>query len=148
MDSLFFIVAFIASPFVPMGNIKRGVLVSAAAVAVIVGTFVFLLTWETTSEFFVNLIGNYLGLGFVIITKVLILKSLQTKFFAAFYRKNPMAANIVTLAVECYSAAISIYFMVVRAIKVLVIGAMYIGRIDTPLFADGVGVFGPLEIGE
>lgn len=131
-----------------MGNIKRGVLVSAAAVAVIVGTFVFLLTWETTSEFFVNLIGNYLGLGLVIITKVLILKSLQTKFFAAFYRKNPMAANIVTLAVECYSAAISIYFMVVRAIKVLVIGAMYIGRIDTPLFADGVGVFGPLEIGE
>ena len=95
-----------------------------------------------------SLIGNYLGLGLVIITKVLILKSLQTKFFAAFYRKNPMAANIVTLAVECYSAAISIYFMVVRAIKVLVIGAMYIGRIDTPLFADGVGVFGPLEIGE
>lgn len=72
----------------------------------------------------------------------------QNRFYSAFYRRSPLAANIVTLAMECYTAAISIYFMVVRAIKVFLIAALYIGRIETPLFADGVGIFGPIEIGK
>lgn len=130
------------------GGMFFGVLVSATAVALIVGTFIFLLTWEESSAFFLSLIGNYLGLGLVVVTRLLILQVLRNKTYAAFYRKNPLAANIVTLAMECYTAAISIYFMVVRLVKVLIIGALYIGRIETPLFAEGVGIFGPLEIGE
>lgn len=130
------------------GGMFWGVIVSAAAVALIVGTLVFLLAWETSSAFMLALIGNYLGLGLVIIAKILVMQMLRNKFFAAFYRRSPLAANLVTVALECYSAAISVYFMVVRAVKILILGAMYIGRIDTPLFADGVGMFGPVEIGK
>lgn len=130
------------------GGMFWGVLVSASSVAVIVGTFLFLLTWKQTSAFFLSIIGNYLGLGVVIVTKIIILQTLRNKFFSAFYRRSPLAANLLMLAMECYTAAISIYFMVVRAVKILIIGAMYIGRIDTPLFADGVGIFGPIELGE
>jgi hypothetical protein len=130
------------------GGMFWGVIVSAVAVALIVGTFVFLLAWETSSTFMLSLIGSYLGLFLVIVAKIILLQLLRNKFFAAFYRRNPMAANLMTLALECYSAAISVYFMVVRAVKILIIGAMYVGRVDTPLFADGVGMFGPIELGK
>lgn len=130
------------------GGMLWGILVSAGAVAVIVGTIIFLLTWEQTSAFFLSLIGGYLGLGLVIVTKIIILQLLRHKFFAAFYRVNPLAANLVTLAMECYTAAIASYFMVVRGVKILLLGAMYIGRIDTSLFAEGVGMFGPIELGK
>jgi hypothetical protein len=130
------------------GGMFWGVIVSAAAVALIVGMLVFLLGWEASSAFMLSLIGNYLGLGLVITAKIIVLQLLRNKFFAAFYRRSPLAGNLVTIALECYSAAISVYFMVVRAVKILILGAMYIGRIDTPLFADGVGMFGPVEIGK
>jgi hypothetical protein len=129
------------------GGMFWGVIVSAIAVAMIVGAFVFLLVWDTSSAFMLSLIGNYLGLGLVIVTKIIVLQLLRNKFFAAFYRRSPLAGNLVTVALECYSAAISVFFMVVRAVKILILGAMFIGRIDTPLFADGVGMFGPIEIG-
>lgn len=47
---------------------------------------------------------------------------------------------------ECYAFAISIWFMLVRTIRILIIAALYLGRVDTPLFAPGVGIFGPLEV--
>lgn len=87
-------------------------------------------------------------MGLVIVAKIIILQLLHKKFFDAFYRVNPLAANLVTLAMECYTAAIASYFMVVRGVKILLLGAMYIGRIDTALFADGVGIFGPIEVGK
>lgn len=128
------------------GGMFWGVVVSAAAIAVIVGTFVFLLAWEKSSSFFLALIGSYLGLGLVIGAKVIFLQVVRRQVNAAFYRKSVLASNIGTIAMECYSVAISIWFMVVRAIKALILGAMYIGRVDTPLFAEGVGMFGPIEV--
>jgi hypothetical protein len=128
------------------GGMLWGVLISSVMIAAIVGGFVYLLLWPTTSRVMFSFIGNYLGLLIVIITRLIAVKCLRSAYFAAFYRKKPFSGNIMTIIMECYSVAISVWFMVVRGIKILIIGALYIGRIDTPLFAPGVGILGPIEI--
>jgi hypothetical protein len=36
--------------------------------------------------------------------------------------------------------------MLVRMLKIVLIGAFFVGRLDTPLFAPGVGNIGPVRI--
>lgn len=50
------------------------------------------------------------------------------------------------LGVEWGSFAVSAGFALLRMIKLLVIACAYIGRIDRPFLAKGVGQIGPLEI--
>jgi hypothetical protein len=101
------------------GGMLWGVLISSVMIAAIVGGFVYLLLWPTTSRVMFSFIGNYLGLLIVIITRLIAVKCLRSAYFAAFYRKKPFSGNIMTIIMECYSVAISVWFMVVRGIKIL-----------------------------
>lgn len=67
-------------------------------------------------------------------------------YFRAFYRKKPAAANIVALILECTNFALSVGFVFMRMVKLLVAAALYVGRIDTPFLAPGVGRVGSFEI--
>uniref|UniRef100_A0A6U6KSK7 Uncharacterized protein n=2 Tax=Odontella aurita TaxID=265563 RepID=A0A6U6KSK7_9STRA len=75
----------------------------------------------------------------VIIFRVLLLIAVRTKLYEAFYRPKPARANIITLALEAANFALSFGFIIVRSVKLLFISAFYIGRIDTPFLAPGVG---------
>eukprot|EP00567_Pseudictyota_dubia_P008535 CAMPEP_0197445258 /NCGR_PEP_ID=MMETSP1175-20131217/10520_1 /TAXON_ID=1003142 /ORGANISM="Triceratium dubium, Strain CCMP147" /LENGTH=82 /DNA_ID=CAMNT_0042976185 /DNA_START=28 /DNA_END=272 /DNA_ORIENTATION=+ len=69
---------------------------------------------------------------------------LRATVFAAFYRKRPAQGNIVSLILEVANIGYAVGTALARAIKLVLISLLYIGRLDTPLLADGVGV-GPLQ---
>lgn len=47
---------------------------------------------------------------------------------------------------ECWNIGLSSGIMLVRAIKLVLITVCYLGRLDTPLLADGVGLIGPIQL--
>ena len=71
---------------------------------------------------------------------------LRDNFYSGFYRKRPAAANIMNVILECWSLAKSAMVVIVRFVKLMIVAAIYIGRIDTHMLAPGVGYVGPLQL--
>lgn len=90
--------------------------------------------------------AQIVGMAVVYILKVLVLIVLRRYFFAAFYRKKPAAANIMGAMLECWHLGLATGQMFLRSLFLFFITAFYIGRIDTPLLAPGVGQIGPLML--
>ena len=63
--------------------------------------------------------------------------------YTGFYRKRPIVGNIATLALECWHIALTIGFMAARVVKIMLCAAFYVGRVDTPVLAEG-GIGGKL----
>lgn len=124
----------------------RGLMISSVVIGALAGGFIYALMWEPTQRLVFGLVGNLFGLSVVLVVKIIIMQIIRFSHYKAFYRTKPLSANIVNIAMECYAIGISIWFMLVRTIKIVIISALYLGRTDTPLFSAGVGIFGPLEI--
>lgn len=75
--------------------------------------------------------------------KLLLVCALLRFQFVGFYRKHPGRNNITSLALESVNVAFAIGTALARAVKLVLISSLYIGRLDTPLLAPGVGK-GPL----
>lgn len=90
------------------------------------------------------MISNILGFLITYSIKVGVLLVLRRYLFRAFFRERAALANFVSLALECWNLALTSGFMLVRSSKLLLVTAFYLGRIDTPVLAPGVGVVGPL----
>lgn len=72
--------------------------------------------------------------------------SCRASYYQAFYRKKPASANISALAFECTNFSLTVGFVALRMCKLILAAALFVGRIDTPVLADGVGRFGNFEI--
>ena len=59
--------------------------------------------------------------------------------YKAFYRKRPFPANVSLLALEWANFTLTVFFVVIRLVKLMITAGFYIGRIDTPFLAKGVG---------
>ena len=66
--------------------------------------------------------------------------------YDAFYRRRPGRANLHSLLWEAAWIALSVLFVASRAIKLTIVAALQIGRIDIPFLADGVGVYGSFQL--
>ena len=71
---------------------------------------------------------------------------LDNRNFAGFYRKNPLSANITFVAYECWNSAVMSGFALIRVTKLFIVILLYVGRVDRPILADGVGDIGPLSM--
>lgn len=123
-----------------------GLMISSIVIGLLVAAFFYTLLWQESQRFIFRILGNLLGLSIVLIVKIVIMQIIRFSHYKAFYRTKPLSANIINISMECYAIGISIWFMMVRTIKIVVVSALYLGRTDTPLFSPGVGIFGPLEI--
>ena len=87
-------------------------------------------------------------IGFLItlVIRLLVTAKLDTYNFAGFYRKYPLIANITSVAYECWHVAVMSGFALIRAIKLIIVIMIYLGRVDRPILADGVGDFGALKM--
>ena len=121
-------------------------MISSVVIGALAGGFIYALMWEPTQRLVFGLVGNLFGLSVVLIVKIIIMQIIRFSHYKAFYRTKPLSANVVNICMECYAIGISIWFMLVRTIKIVIVAALYLGRTDTPLFSAGVGIFGPLEI--
>jgi hypothetical protein len=84
------------------------------------------------------------GIVVTLIVKIMVLFILRRSFFAAFYRRRPGAANIMATILECWNVGLSTLYMIIRSIILIIITAVFVARIDTPLLAPGVGNIGPI----
>ena len=72
-------------------------------------------------------------------TKIVILMFLRRMLYTGFYRRQPGCANVMLVLLECWSLGLTVGTMLVRFVKLILVTAFYVGRIDTPVLADGVG---------
>jgi hypothetical protein len=126
-----------------LGSMFWSAVYASGLAGILVGVVIFLFLWQATSTFFVNLLAILIALLCTIIIKVLISILLLRTAYVGFYRKKVNRVNIVSLVLECIMVGFSVGTTLARAVKLVLIACLYIGRVDTPLLARGVGV-GPL----
>ncbi len=64
---------------------------------------------------------------------------LNRQSFSAFYRKNPALANVVNVAFECWHIFLSIAFVISRAVILIFVSLIFIGRVDRTVLAEDIG---------
>ncbi len=122
------------------GSSLWGCFFTGATAATIVGGLVFLIVWHVTRSVLFTIIAQLIGMGTTYLLRVLVLLFLRRKYCAAYYRMETMKDNFMNLILECWNLGITSGFMLVRACKLFFLTACYLGRLDTPMLADGVGV--------
>lgn len=85
-----------------VGNAIFGLAGSAGLFFILVGLTIFFIVWPITQDFMILLIAWGLGLTVTIVVKMILVKVCRKKFYRAFYRTRPSAANMATLALECW----------------------------------------------
>jgi len=94
-----------------------------------------------------RLLGNIIGIVTTMsvrILAILVIKKLFTE--DGFYQTYPTLTRLVDVSLEFWNLALTIMYMVVRLSQLIIIGILYIGRIDTPLVAQGAGDIGPIHL--
>ena len=111
-----------------------------------VGGIVFFSIWSETREAALQIYALLLGILVIFLLRFVISKLFRDLYVSSFYRKHPGAINLINVVLECWNLAVSIGTMLARAIKLSIVTFLYIGRIDVPTFAPGVGTVGPLSL--
>merc|ERR1712232_685095 len=122
-----------------LGSMFWGTLFAGMAIGAIAGGVVFVFLWPVTRPTCLHYLGQTIGLLVTIAIKSSIFKVLRNKLYTSLYRKRPAASNVISLLLECCNIGLSAGFVVVRAIKLVLVSIMYVGRIDTPILFPGVG---------
>jgi hypothetical protein len=94
---------------------------------------------QKSREYVITISSTLLAIGATVSIKALVMMYLRGSFFSGYYRKSPTAANFTNVIVECWSLGLSIGTVATRLAQLLVVTAFYVGRIDTPMLAPGVG---------
>lgn len=90
--------------------------------------------------------GALVGYLVVLLIRFIVLFVLRRLFSSAFYRKRPLASNIMFVVLEVWNIGLAVGFVLGRAVKLFVLSAMFVGRIDTPFLASGVDQLGPIDL--
>ena len=128
------------------GSLFWGCLVSAIVTGSAFGLVIFFFLWQATAYFAQRLIAIAIGIVVITVIRILLITFCRIKYYKAFYRMRPAAANIALLALEWANFALSVGFIFVRMVKLLLVAGFSVGRIDRPFLADGVGRLGGLEV--
>jgi hypothetical protein len=159
-----------------LGSAFWGSLYSAGIIFTIFGGITFISLWEPTRGVALNVMANVVGIMVISATKLIVLRLFRKTLFVGFFRKKPAGGNFFMLLLgtpffylrmrppssyftvsfrshvsctsitECWSLGLTVGTMVVRMVKIILIGAFFVGRLDTPLFAQGVGNIGPVRL--
>eukprot|EP00977_Amphora_coffeiformis_P021256 scaffold9085_cov215-Amphora_coffeaeformis.AAC.24 len=123
-----------------------GCLLASILVGGTVGLVVFFFIWQGSVYFAQRFVAIFIGILLVTIIRIGVFCCGRSRFFRAFYRTKPAAANIFFLAMEWANFALSAGFVFVRMIKLLLVAILSVGRIDSRFLAKGVGEVGPVEL--
>lgn len=116
-----------------------GSLASSILVGGFVGCVVFFFVWQVTEVFALRFIAFLVGITLISIIRVVILVRFRGTYYKAFYRMKPARANIGNLFLEAATFGLSVGFIIMRVLKLILAASMFIGRIDRPFLAPGVG---------
>lgn len=97
--------------------------------------------------FFVQrFVAIVIGFLLTILIRLAIVSSFRCSFYKAFYRTRPAGANLSVLALEWATIALSAGYIFVRMVKLLVLAASSVSRIDRHFLAEGVGRIGRIDL--
>lgn len=128
------------------GSLFWGCLFASILVGIVVALVIFLFIWQGSVYIAQRIVAVFIGILIVALIRIGIFCVGRRRYFKAFYRTKPAAANIFFLAMEWANFALSVGFVFVRMIKLLITTSFCIGRIDTPFLARGMGEIGPVEL--
>lgn len=120
-----------------LGIMLWGIFFSCITLFVLVAGAVFLAVWQITRPLLINFAAPLIGLSVTIVFKMVLIHVLGKVNYAGFYRRRPAVGNAATLALECWHVALTIGYMIARVVKIMLCAAFYIGRVDTPILAEG-----------
>jgi len=123
-----------------------GSLFASGSLFFMVGTVVFLAVYQITRPYFIQVLAQLIGILVTVGVKVIILMSLRKILFKGFYRKSPAFANCMMVCMECWNLALTVLSMLQRLVKLMLVTGFYVGRLDTPMLAKGVGNIGPVPL--
>lgn len=83
-----------------------------------------------------------IGLAITITLKMILTKACRKRFYAGFYRIRPGAANLSTLALECWFLGLGGGVLVGRFTQFILAACFWVGRIDTQFLSEDVCLFG------
>jgi len=129
-----------------LGAMFWGVFYSGAGVYLFIGTIVFLVLHQDTREWCTRILASLIGFSVTFGIRALLLFISRRMFYEGLYRTNPVKAIFTILALECGNVGLAAGFMLVRMFKLMAVAIMYVGRVDTPVLAEGVGAFGPIKL--
>lgn len=116
-----------------------GALFTCAILWALTGAIAFIVVWKEARNLVQTILATIIGFLITLLLKLLILQILRKSWYGAFYRRKPAAANIMNIMLECWSLGLSSGYVIARIVKLILVAIFYIGRIDTPFLAPGVG---------
>ncbi len=99
---------------------------------------------KETRSFALLLLAVVIGFSVTLLLKVLILTRLRRYFHCGFFRNRPAASNFLGLVLDCWYLGLASAYMTIRALQLIFIAVINIGRIDRQILADGVFNIGPV----
>jgi len=124
-----------------LGSSFWGTAMSGAATGLVFGSLVFLSIWKETQQTMWTLLAVVIVLSLTWLIRVGIVFLIYSSVSKTFLRNKPAASNIALLMFEAWNMGNALGYVLVRAIRVLVIALFYLGRLDIWVLADGVGEF-------
>ena len=106
----------------------------------------FLAVWDPTRPAVMFILSQVVAIAITFLVKFLILRCLRKMLFSGFFRVHPASSNIMMVILEVWALGLTIGSMLVRLVKLIAVSAFYVGRIDTFIFAPGVGTIGPVSL--
>jgi hypothetical protein len=101
---------------------------------------------QPTRSFALLFLAMIIGFAVTLMIKILILTVLRKYFHNGFFRNRPAASNFLGLILDCWYLGLSSGYMSIRALVLILVAILNIGRIDRPILADGIDKFGPLVL--
>ena len=121
------------------GALLWGTLLSASLMALIIAAIAFFFLWQVSAYVAQRVVAFILGMLVIVLMNWILVRKLRKLTSMAFYRYKVRAYNVVVHARECVQLALSVGFTLVRMGKLLVTTILFLGRLDRPFLASGVG---------
>merc|ERR1712127_747511 len=130
-----------------LGSLFFGSIVSAALLGIVILIFTFMILWNGTRVLLIRIGTILTGVVITLVIRQLVTITIERcSSPRGFYRTKPTMNTLGMMMLACANFTLSIYFAVARLVKLIVIAVLYVGRMDMPLLAPGVGKFGPLTL--
>ena len=120
-------------------NHFSGNVIASLSILFTVGIILFFFLWQATRSVALQLLSLLVGVIIIISILWIINRTFRNVYYSGFYRIKPLPANLFSLFNECMNIGITIFTAVSRTLILILLSEFYVGRIDVPFVANGVG---------